>query len=200
MKVLIINGSPHEDGCTANALKKVEKELNNDGIETTWLHIGSDDIRGCIACNYCKENHQCVFNDSVNKASELFKDCEGIIIGSPVYYSGINGTVKSFLDRLFNSSYISKNMKVGAAIVTSRRAGSTSALSEIYKYYELSGMPIATSTYFNEIHDVKKDLEGIQTMHNLGKNMAFLIKSINLGKEAFGLPEKELGNVTNFVD
>ena len=200
MKVLIINGSPHNNGSTVKALKEVEKELNNENIETTWLHIGSEDIRGCIACNYCKDNHQCAFDDIVNIASNLFKDCDGIIIGSPVYYSGINGTVKSFLDRLFNSSYISKTMKVGAAVVSSRRAGSTSALSEIYKYFELSGMPIATSTYFNEIHGEDKDLEGIQTMHNLGRNMAFLIKSINLGKDKFGIPKKELGNRPNFIN
>ena len=204
MKVLIINGSPHKDGCTMHALKEVEKELNKENIETEILQIGSLDIRGCIACNYCKENHQCVFDDIVNEAAKIFKDCDGILIGSPVYYAGMNGTLKSFLDRFFNSSYVSKSMKVGACIASSRRAGSTTTLDEIYRYFEISNMVVATSTYFNEIHGLKKediylDQEGIQTMHNLARSMAFLIKSINLGKKEFGIPKKELGYNTNFL-
>lgn len=205
MKVLIINGSPHKNGCTATALKEVEKVLNEEGIETQTLDIGNSDIRGCIACNYCKENHKCVFDDIVNEAAILFSESDGILIGSPVYYSSMNGTLKSFLDRLFNSSYIKKTMKVGAAIASSRRAGSTNVIDEIYKYFGISNMPIVTSSYWNEVHgfaseDVLKDKEGMQTMRNLGRNMAFLIKSINLGKEKIGLPKNESGTFTSFMD
>ncbi len=205
MKVLIINGSPHADGCTACALKEVEKELNNEGIETITLHIGNKDIRGCIACNFCKENKRCVFDDAVNEAAKIFEECDGLLIGTPVFYSGSNGTLISFLDRFFNSSYVKKSMKVGAAVISSRRAGSTNALDEIYKYFGISNMPIATSTYWNEVHgftkeDVLKDKEGLQTMHNLGRNMAFLMKSIKLGKESFGQPKNELGERTNFIN
>ncbi len=205
MKVLIINASPNIDGCTARGLKEVEKVLNDEGIETVNMHIGKDDIRGCIACSYCKENHKCVFNDKVNEAAKIFEECDGLLIGTPVYYSGANGTLLSFLDRFFNSSHVKKSMKVGAAIASSRRAGSTSTIDEIYKYFGISNMPIATSTYWNEIHgfnkeDVEKDKEGLQTMRNLGRNMAFLIKSIELGKTKYGLPKKELGTYTNFID
>jgi len=204
MKVLIINGSPHVDGSTATALKEVEKELNNEGIETETLNIGNKDIRGCIGCFKCKELKKCVFDDIVNEAAEKFAESDGILIGTPVYYAGANGTLLSFLDRLFHSSYVGKTMKVGACVISSRRAGSTSAYDEINKYFGIAGMPIATSTYWNEIHgsnkeDALKDDEGLQTMRNLGRNMAFLIKSINLGKEKYGLPERESGAWTNFI-
>ncbi len=204
MKVLIINGSPHVDGCTATALKEVEKELNKEGIETETITIGNKDIRGCIGCFKCKELKKCVFDDIVNEAAIKFGESDGILIGTPVYYSGMNGTLKAFLDRLFHSSYIGKTMKVGAAVISSRRAGSTSAYDEIHKYFGIAGMPIATSTYWNEVHgsnkeDVLKDEEGLQTMRNLGRNMAFLIKSINLGKKEYGLPERESGAWTNFI-
>lgn len=205
MKVLIINSSPHVDGCTATALKEVEKELNKEGIETYTLNIGNKDIRGCIACNYCKENHKCVFNDIVNEAAQLFEESDGLLIGTPVYYSSANGTLISFLDRLFNSSYIKKSMKVGAAVISSRRAGSTSVIDEVYKYFGISNMPIATSSYWNEVHgftkeDVLKDKEGLQTMRNLGRNMAFLIKSIKLGEKEYNLPINEIGIYTNFIN
>ncbi len=204
MKVLIINGSPHVDGCTATALKEVEKELNKEGIETETITIGNKDIRGCIGCFKCKELKKCVFDDIVNEAAIKFGESDGILIGTPVYYSGMNGTLKAFLDRLFHSSYIGKTMKVGAAVISSRRAGSTSAYDEIHKYFGIAGMPIATSTYWNEVHgsnkeEVLKDDEGLQTMRNLGRNMAFLIKSINLGKKEYGLPERESGAWTNFI-
>lgn len=204
MKVLVINGSPHQDGCTKRALDEVIKALENEQIETIYIHIGNKNIAGCIACNYCKENHKCVVDDIVNEASRAFAECDGILIGSPVYYSGMNGTLKSFLDRLFNSSYVKKSVKVGAAVVSSRRAGSTNVLDEIYKYFGISNMPIATSSYWNEVHgfdktDVEKDHEGLQTMRNLGKNMAFLIKSINLGKEKYGLPNYDIKERTNFI-
>ena len=204
MKVLIINGSPHVDGSTATALKEVEKELNNEGIDTETLNIGNKDIRGCIACLKCQELKKCVFDDIVNEAAIKFSECDGILIGTPVYYAGMNGTLKAFLDRLFHSSYVGKSMKVGACVVSSRRAGSTNAYDEIHKYFGIAGMPIVTSTYWNEVHgsnkeEVGEDEEGIQTMHNLGKNMAFLIKSIHLGKEKYGLPERESGSWTNFI-
>ena len=204
MKVLIINGSPHIDGCTATALKEVEKELNKEGIETQTLNIGNKDIRGCIGCFKCKELKKCVFDDIVNEAAQIFAESDGILVGSPVYYAGANGTLLSFLDRLFHSSYVGKTMKVGAAVLSSRRAGSTSAYDEINKYFGIAGMPIVTSTYWNEVHgsnkdEVLEDEEGLQTMRNLGRNMAFLIKSINLGKEKYGLPERESGAWTNFI-
>ncbi len=196
MKVLIINASPKSDGSTARALKEVEKALNDEGIKTQTLHIGNKEIRGCIACNSCKEKHKCIFDDVVNEAATLFEQSEGILIGTPVYYAGANGTLISFLDRLFNSSYIKKSMKVGACVTASRRAGSTSAIDEIYKYFGISNMPIATSSYWNEVHgsnkeEVEKDEEGMRTMRNLGRNMAFLIKSIELGKEKYEIPKNE---------
>ena len=204
MKVLVINGSPHQNGCTKRALDEVIKVLESQQIETVYFHIGDKSITGCKACNYCKEKHKCVIDDIVNEVSKIFAQCDGILIGSPVYYSGINGTLKSFLDRLFNSSYIKKSLKVGAAVVSSRRAGATNALDEIYKYFGISNMPIATSSYWNEVHgltkdDVEKDLEGLQTMRNLGKNMAFLTKSINLGKEKYGIPNYDTKDKTNFI-
>ena len=205
MRVLVINGSPHQDGCTKRALDEVIKVLESKQIETIYIHVGNKVVAGCKACGFCKENHKCVIDDIVNETAKIFDECDGILIGSPVYYSGINGTLKSFLDRLFNSSYIKKSLKVGAAVITSRRAGSTNALDEIYKYFGISNMPIATSSYWNEVHginktDVEKDLEGLQTMRNLGKNMAFLIKSIYLGKKEHGLPDYETKAKTNFID
>lgn len=205
MKVILINGSAHCNGCTARALKEVEETLNKEGVETELINIGNMEIRGCIACGKCKENKKCVFNDIVNEVAKKFEMSDGIIFGTPVYYAGINGTLKSFLDRLFYSSKFDKTMKIGAAVVSSRRAGSTSVYDEINKYFGISNMPIVTSTYWNEVHgsneeDVEKDLEGLQTMRNLGKNMAFLIKSIKLGKEKYGVPKKEYGIITSFKD
>ena len=205
MKVLIINGSPHNDGCTKRGLDEVMKVLNEEGIETEYMHIGNKDIRGCIGCNYCSVHHKCTFDDIVNEAAKKFEESDGLLIGTPVYYAGSNGTLISFLDRLFHSSYIKKSMKVGAAIISSRRAGSTSALDEIYKYFGISNMPIATSSYWNEIHgftkeDVEKDIEGLITMRNLGRNMAFMIKSIKLGKDKYGLPNNEKVVFTNFIE
>lgn len=205
MKVILINGSAHLNGCTVRALKEVEKTLNEEGVETELINIGNMEIRGCIACGNCKENKKCVFNDIVNEVAKKFELADGILFGTPVYYAGLNGTVKSFLDRLFYSAKFDKTMKVGAAVVSSRRAGSTSVYDEINKYFGISNMPIVTSTYWNEVHgsnkeDVEKDLEGLQTMRNLGKNMAFLIKSIKLGEEKYGLPKKEYGIMTSFKD
>ena len=205
MKVILLNGSPHINGCTARALKEVSDTLNNEGIDTEIINVGNKDIRGCIACNTCRSKGSCVFDDVVNEIALKFEEADGIIVGSPTYYAGANGTIISLLDRLFYSTSFNKTMKVGAAVISSRRGGSTSVFDEINKYFTMNSMPIVSSTYWNEVHgfkkeDVEKDLEGLQTMRNLGRNMAFMIKSIDLGKEKYGLPEKETGIFTSFPD
>ena len=205
MKVLILNGSAHADGCTARALKEVTNVLNNEGIVTETLNVGNKNIRGCIACGKCKKIGKCIFNDIVNEIAIKFQEADGIIIGTPVYYAGANGTILSLLDRLFYSTNFNKTMKVGAAVISSRRAGSTSTFDEINKYFTIASMPVVSSTYWNEVHgftkeDVQKDQEGLQTMRNLGKNMAFLIKAINLGKEKYGIPKLEKNYSTSFSD
>lgn len=205
MKVLILNGSPRSHGCTARALEEVEKTLHEERIETETVLVGNKDVRGCIACRSCASTGKCVFDDIVNEIAPKFESADGIIIGTPVYYAGSNGTILSLLDRLFFSTHFDKSMKVGACVISSRRAGSTSAYDEVNKYFGICSMPIATSTYWNEVHgskaeDVEKDKEGLQTMRNLGRNMAFLIKSIQLGKEKYGLPKNEKGTFTNFSD
>lgn len=205
MKVLILNGSPRSHGCTARALEEVEKTLHEEGIETETVLVGNKDIRGCIACRSCASTGKCVFDDIVNEIAPKFESADGIIIGTPVYYAGSNGTILSLLDRLFFSTHFDKSMKVGASVISSRRAGSTSAYDEVNKYFGICSMPIVTSTYWNEVHgskaeDVEKDKEGLQTMRNLGRNMAFLMKSIQLGKEKYGLPKNEKGTFTNFSD
>lgn len=205
MKILVINGSPHLNGCTDRGLREVEKTLEANGIETERINIGNKDIRGCIGCNFCREHGRCVFNDIVNETAPKFAQADGIIVGSPVYYAGCNGQALSFLDRLFysTSGTIDKTMKVGAAVVSSRRAGSTSAFDEINKYFTISAMPIVSSTYWNEVHgftaeDVEDDLEGLQTMRNLGRNMAFLVKAIGSARQAVGTPEQERTSFTSF--
>lgn len=205
MKVLVINGSPHLTGCTDRGLREVEDTLKANGVEVERINIGNKDIRGCIGCNFCREHGRCVFNDQVNEAAPKFAEADGIVVGTPVYYAGANGQALAFLDRLFysTSGVFDKTMKVGAAVVSSRRAGSTSAFDEINKYFTISAMPIVSSTYWNEVHgftaqDVEADLEGLQTMRNLGKNMAFMIKAIDAARKADGLPEQERGVFTNF--
>jgi len=203
MKVLLINGSPNAKGCTFTALTEVQKTLNEEKIETEIIHVGHKDIRGCIGCNKCSTTGKCVFNDIVNEFAAKFAACDGIVVGSPVYYASANGTLVSFLDRLFYSTGFDKTMKVGAAVVSARRAGTTATLDELNKYFTISNMPIVSSQYWNMVHgytpeDVYKDKEGCQIMRVLGKNMAFLIKSIQLGKEKYGLPEKEERIFTNF--
>ncbi len=205
MKVLILNGSPHIKGCTNRALEEVSNTLKDEGIETEIINVGNKEIRGCIACNTCNSKGKCVFDDIVNELAPKFEEADGIIIGTPTYYAGSNGTIISLLDRLFYSTHFDKTMKVGAAVISSRRAGSTSAFDEINKYFTIAGIMVVSSTYWNEVHgftkeDVEKDKEGLQTMRNLGRNMAFMIKSINLGKEKYGLPEKEYGTFTSFHD
>ena len=206
MKVLLINGSPHSKGSTYTALNEVAVTLEKEGIETEMIHVGHMAIRGCIACGKCREIGQCVFEDAVNEAAEKFANADGIVVGSPVYYASANGTLTSFLDRLFYSSArkFDKTMKVGAAVVSARRGGNTATFDELNKYFTISGMPVVSSQYWNQIHgncaeDAMQDAEGLQTMRTLGRNMAFLMKSIALGKEAFGLPETEAKIATNFI-
>ena len=204
-KVLLVNGSPRADGCTARALEEVRRTLHEEGVETELLQIGRENIRGCIACRFCETHDRCVFDDAVNRAAELFEKADGLIVGSPVYYGSPNGTLLSFLDRLFYSTGFSKHMKVGAAVVSCRRGGNTASFDVLNKYFAISGMPIASSTYWNQVHgfsaaDVEKDLEGLQTMRNLARNTAFLIKAIAAAKEQGGLPAVERDSFTSFPD
>lgn len=205
MKVLVINGSPHRHGCTDRALQEVERTLADLGIETERIEAGNKDIRGCIGCNFCREHGRCVFNDIVNECAPKFAEADGVVIGSPVYYAGANGQLLAMLDRLFysTSTTVAKTMKVGAAVLSSRRAGSTSAFDEINKYFTISAMPIVSSTYWNEVHgftaeDVEKDLEGLQTMRNLARNMAFMIKAFAMAKAKGGFPQQERASFTSF--
>lgn len=206
MNVLLLNGSPNAHGCTYTALSEVARTLEENGIETEIIHVGNKAIRGCIGCRKCKTAGKCVFNDLVNEVAPKFAACNGIVIGSPVYFASANGTLVSFVDRLFYSTPGDKTMKVGAAVVSARRGGNSATFDELNKYFTISGMPVAASQYWNMVHgysadDVRKDKEGMQTMRVLGRNMAFLIKSIALGKEQFGLPEKETERAfTSFCD
>ena len=204
-KVLLINGSPHTDGCTARTLEEMVRVFDAEGLETEVFHIGNKDIRGCISCRYCMEHGKCAFNDLVNQVAPKFEAAEGLVIGSPVYYSSPNGSLLSFLDRLFFSTHFSKQMKVGAAVVSARRAGNTAAFDVLNKYFTISCMPVASSTYWNHVHgfsaeDVEKDLEGLQTMRNLARNMAFMIKAFADAKSKYGLPAVEQGLFTSFAD
>lgn len=207
MKILTINGSPHINGSTARALTELEQTLADNGIEYERINIGNKDVRGCIACNYCMSHGRCVFNDLVNEVAPKFAEADGIVVGTPIYWAGANGQALAFLDRLFYSTIttIDKTMKVGACVISSRRAGSTSALDEINKYFTMNSMPVASSTYWNEVHgnspaEVEQDLEGLQTMRNLGRNIAFLVKAISAQRQAEGgLPEQEHKYMTNFI-
>ncbi|MBQ5315979.1 MAG: flavodoxin family protein [Oscillospiraceae bacterium] len=205
MKILVINGSPHSNGCTAAALDEMIKIFESEGAQTELIHVGNKDIRGCISCNTCGERGKCVFDDLVNETADKFREADGLVIGSPVYYGSPNGTLLSFLDRLFYSSSFPKQMKVGAAVVSCRRGGNTASFDVLNKYFTISEMPVASSTYWNQVHgftaeDVKKDLEGLQTMRNLARNMVFMIKAIGLAKERYGLPENEHSFFTSFPD
>lgn len=204
MKVLMINGSPHAAGNTRIALNEMEKIFLQEGIETEILHVGNQNVRGCIACNSCRENKKCVFDDSVNEAADKFQECDGLVVASPVYYASANATLIAFLDRLFYSTPFNKTMKVGASVVVARRGGLSSTFDELNKYFTISGMPIASSQYWNSVHGQKpgeaaEDVEGLQTMRTLAKNMSFLMKSIALGKEKYGLPAKEAQQPMNFI-
>ncbi len=204
MKVLMINGSPHAEGNTYAALHEMENIFREEGIETELLHVGNKDIRGCIACGSCAKNGKCAFDDMVNEAAPKFAECDGLVVGSPVYYASANATLIAFLDRLFYSAGCDKTMKVGACVAAARRGGLSATFDELNKYFTISGMPVASSQYWNSVHgrtpgEAKKDGEGMQTMRVLARNMAFLMKSIALGKEKYGLPEKEERVSTHFI-
>ena len=204
MKVLIINGSPHAKGNTALAINEMMKIFEAEGIETNVIHVGNKVVRGCVACGNCHKTGQCVFKDIVNETAPLFEQSDGLIVASPVYYASANGTLISFLDRLFFSTHFDKTMKVGASIAIARRAGTTSTFDELNKYFTISNMPVVSSQYWNNAFglvqgDIEQDGEGLQTMRILARNMIFLMKSIELGKEKFGLPEKEESIYTHFI-
>lgn len=206
MKVLLINGSHHAQGCTFTALSVVADELNKAGVKTEIVHVGHKDIRGCIGCYKCKETGCCVFDkDMVNEVAKKFEEADGLVIGSPVYFAGANGTLVSLLDRLFFSSPFEKRFKVGAAVVSARRMGTTATLDQLNKYFLHGEMPVAASRYWNAVHgnnpqEVMQDEEGLQTMRVLGRNMAFLICAIHAERERHGLPEQEpLRIATNFI-
>ena len=204
MKVLMINGSPRAAGNTYIALHEIEKIFAGEGIETEILHIGNKDIRGCIGCRKCAETGKCVFNDPVNETAGKFEECDGLVVGSPVYYASANATLIAFLTRLFYSTHFDKTMKVGAAVAAARRGGLTATYDELNKFFGISGMPVASGQYWNGIHgtlpgEARQDAEGLQMMRTLAQNMAFLMKSIALGKEKYGIPEKEPFERTNFI-
>jgi len=204
MKILLINGSPRKNGNTARALAEMEHIFLDHGFECETMQIGNREIRGCIACKSCRKNGKCVFDDAVNEAARKLEEADGLVIGSPVYYASANGTLISFLDRLFYSSSFDKTMKVGAAIAAARRGGLTATFDQLNKYFTISGMPVASGTYWNGVHgadagECEQDGEGLQTMRSVAENMAFLIKSIELGKKAYGLPEKEPKIRTSFI-
>lgn len=204
MKVLMLNGSPRKGGNTETALREMEKIFLANGVETEILQVGNKDIRGCIACLSCKRTGKCVFNDLVNETAKKFEEADGLVVASPVYYASANATLVAFLQRLFYSTPFSKRMKVGAAVAAARRGGLTATYDELNKFFGISGMPIASGQYWNGIHgaaqgEAEEDKEGLQMMRTLANNMTFLMKSIALGKEKFGLPETEPFERTNFI-
>ena len=204
-KVLLLNGSPRPQGCTAEALREMEAVLRQEGLETELIQVGSKSIRGCAACGRCAQLGRCVFEDLVNETAPKLREAAGLVVGSPVYYGSPNGSLLAFLDRLFYSSSFSKHMKVGAAVVSCRRGGNSASFDVLNKYFTISGMPVASSSYWNQVHgftaeDVKKDAEGVQTMRNLARNMAFLIRAIEAERERGGLKPMERGAFTSFPD
>lgn len=204
MKVLIINGSPRVNGNTSVAVREMEKAFAKEGVETEVVQVGNKDIRGCIACGYCGENGKCVFNDIVNELAPKFEEADGLVVASPVYYASANATLIACLTRLFYSTHFDKSMKVGASVVCARRGGCSATFDELNKFFTISNMPIASSQYWNSIHgreqgQAEMDEEGKQTMRVLARNMSFLMKSIALGKEKYGLPEKEEHLWTHFI-
>ena len=204
MKVLLINGSPHAEGSTYTALNEMIKIFEAEGIETELLQVGHLAVRGGTACGFCKRNGYCVFDDGVNEAAAKLAECDGLVVGSPVYFASVNGTLTAFLDRLFYSCGEVLTMKVGAAVASARRGGITATFDQLNKYFTIRGMAVASGQYWNGIHgnnaeQAVQDGEGMQMMRTLARNMAFLMKSIQLGKEAYGLPEKEQKVSTNFI-
>ena len=204
MKILMLNVSPRPHGNTAAALEEMEKVFAAEGLETELIHVGNRDIRGCIACGRCFETGRCVFDDIVNELSPKFEACDGLVVGSPVYYASANATLVALLTRLFYSTPFDKTMKVGAAVVGAPPGGLSAAFDELNKFFTISGMPVASSQYWNSIHgreagEARQDAEGLQTMRTLARNMSFLVKSIALGRERYGLPEKEEFQRTDFI-
>ena len=204
MKVLLINGSPRARGNTYLALHEMEQVFQKEGAQTELIHIGAMDIRSCIACGSCAKNGKCVFDDVVNETAAKFEACDGMVVGSPVYYASANATLIAFLTRLFYSTGFDKTMKVGAAVVAARRGGLSSTFDELNKFFTICGMPVASGQYWNSVHgraagEAAQDLDGLQSMRTLARNMTFLMKSIALGKEAYGLPEREPFERTNFI-
>lgn len=204
MNVLIINGSPRIEGNTSIAIHEMEKVFEKHGVQYDTVQIGNKSIRGCIACGGCAKTGKCVFEDAVNEVSPLFEKADGLVIASPVYYASANGTLISFLDRLFQCSHFDKTMKVGASVAVARRGGCSATFDELNKYFTICGMPVASSQYWNSVHgrmkgEALQDEEGLQTMRTLAENMVFLMRSIELGKEKFGLPEKEEHAWTHFI-
>ncbi|MEE3450315.1 MAG: flavodoxin family protein [Acutalibacteraceae bacterium] len=204
MKVLILNGSPHANGNTAVAVNELVKTFEAQGVDAEVCHVGNKNIRGCIACGKCKTLGRCVFDDMVNEIAPKFEAADGLIVASPVYYASANATLIACLDRLFFSTHFDKTMKVGASVVVARRGGCSATFDELNKYFTISNMPVASSQYWNSVHgrepgQAEQDLEGLQTMRTLARNMTFLMKSITLGKDKFGLPEKEEWQPTHFI-
>lgn len=204
LKVLMLNGSPKAKGNTSIALQEMEQVLHENGIETETVLVGNKDIRGCVACGSCYEKGKCVFDDVVNELAPKFEEADGLVIASPVYYASANATLIACLDRLFYSTHFDKTMKVGASVVCARRGGCSATFDELNKYFTISNMPIASSQYWNSIHgrnpgEAQMDEEGLQTMRTIARNMSFLMKSIQLGREQFGLPQQEDRIATNFV-
>ncbi len=204
MKVLMLNGSPNAHGNTAIALAEMEKIFAREGIEAETVQVGHKAVRGCIGCYACFRDGKCVFEDVVNELAPKFQEADGLVVATPVYYASANATLVATLDRLFYSTRFDKSMKVGAAVAVARRGGCSATFDELNKYFTISGMPVASSQYWNSIHggmpgEAAQDAEGLQTMRTLAKNMAFLMKSIALGKEAYGLPERERPQFTNFI-
>ena len=204
MKVLLINGSPHAHGNTALALAQLQKTFTENGVETEIIQVGSKPVRGCIACGSCYVSGRCVIDDIVNETAPKLEAADGIVVASPVYYGSPNATLIAFLDRLFYSTHFDKTMKVGASVVVCRRGGASASFDVLNKYFTISGMPVASSQYWNSVHgrtpgEAAQDAEGLQTMRVLARNMSFLMKSIALGKEAYGLPEEEEWIPTHFI-
>ena len=204
MYVLMLNGSPRVNGNTSIALAEMEKTFAQEGVGTETIQVGQRDIRGCVACNSCAKTGKCAFDDVVNELAPKFEACDGLVVASPVYYASANATLIALLDRLFYSTGFDKTMKVGASVVVARRGGLSATFDELNKYFTIAGMPVASSQYWNSVHGLDKgeaaqDAEGLQTMRTLARNMAFLMKSIALGKERYGLPKTEPFTATNFI-
>ncbi len=204
MKVVLINGSPRKNGCTARALREVETQLQKNGIETEWFHVGNKPISGCIACGACKKTGRCAVSDDVNQCAALIADADGLVVGSPVHYAGASGAITSFMDRLFYSASKQFQFKPAAAVVSCRRGGASATFDQLNKYFTINNMPIVSSQYWNSVHgntpeEVEQDLEGLQTMRTLGNNMAWLIRCIDQAKDKVPYPEKETKVSTNFI-